>query len=119
MNQWWNIILYTNGPHKYRVKKMRTGILTMPPHHRVWFVRHIWGEHETTVNRTKKTLMKKGHRVRTFAVPTPCGPGHCSGRHGPTFHNHRTLWTDRIAVGTYGRGGIKMVSDLIEGGEWA
>ncbi len=110
---WWNILLYTNGgkPFKYVVKKIDG----------VWFVRFGESEHEEDVRRCKQWMKKDGYVVRSFPKPTICcckknnqGQPMCK----PTYHNHRSLWTDRMRTGTYGGGGIKMVSDLIEKGEW-
>jgi len=109
---WWNILLYTNGgkPFKYVVKKIEG----------VWFVK-FGVQHENTVALTKQALKRKGAKVRSYPKQLPCTCAKKSSRgkcRQPRLHKHRVLWTDRIAIGTYGRGGIKMVSDLIEQGEW-
>lgn len=113
---WWNILLYTNGvkPFKYVVKKIDG----------VWMVR-FGTDHESVINDTKRWMKKAGYRVRSYPVKTPCrckknSRGKCPN--GPNYHKHRTLWADRMKVGRqkswHPIRRMKMVSDLIEKGEW-
>tara|TARA_B100000029_G_scaffold502522_1_gene577925 strand:+ start:883 stop:1254 length:372 start_codon:yes stop_codon:yes gene_type:complete len=119
---WWNIILYPQGrPMKARVKKIDG----------VWMYRFSFQESAGTVRDCKSWMKRNGYIVRSYPNPLPC---RCrrNSRDIPSCKNpknrfygrcygggHRELWSDRMAVGEYGRGGIRMVADLVEKGDWA